>query len=134
MAAPSRSELQAATEDARRDARQDPDVGYLDIGHWVHDLSAALRWAPADEQGPAYAPGLWDNLTSAQANRLEELHSDVYRKADALGEAAIKQIMDWVVEAGETFAAEYPNANRSGDPKPVGPLMRRLLARGWSPA
>lgn len=81
---------------------------------WVFDLAEPLRYTPPDEDGWPRNHSLWDDLRPTQAARLNELIEDIWSKTDVLMVEAANRVVELVVEAGLTFAAEYPDAPRRG--------------------
>lgn len=114
MTAPTEAEIREVALDAFREVMREHASGW-DVP-WVYDLSAPLRYEPPDEDGEPALPwlvGLWTDLRPSQAARLSDLREAIYERADVLMVEAADRIVDAVVEAALTFAAEYPDAPRA---------------------
>lgn len=85
------------------------DSSEIDIGSWVHELARPISFHPDDDPPSS----LWTDLRPSEAKRLSDLLERVYRTADAWEAEIVDRIIAAVVEAGVTFAAEYPDAPRA---------------------
>lgn len=113
MTAPTEAEIRAA---ARRHLARVLKSSELIDAPWVYDLSEPLRYtATCDEDGVrgGVNRSLWDDLRPTQDARLRALVDDIYSKTDALMAEAAERVIEYVVEAGLTFAAEHPDAPRA---------------------
>jgi hypothetical protein len=105
--------MTAPTEAEIREVVFSLDVSQLDIGLWVYDLARPVRYLPPEQDFPAHAPGLWDDLRPSQTARLDALMEEVYDKADAVQAETVAKIQEYIVGAAMQFAAEYPDAPRA---------------------
>lgn len=100
----------AATAPTEAEIREILAEAEPDIGELISEFTNLLAYVPPGSRGPAYTPGLWDDLRPSQENRLLDLLDNVYEE---LKEAIRKMIEDRVVAAALAFAAEFPDAPRA---------------------
>ena len=95
--APTEAEIRALLTEANED-----------IGAVVYDFTRLVHHVPRSERGPAYVPGLWEDLRPSEQERLETLLEECY----ALEEPIRQMVLDRVTAACLAFAHEYPDAKR----------------------
>lgn len=112
MTAPTADEIREAIEDrANRYGKETRDKlaeaidGALDTIAYV-----AIDDAAGPNTGAVVVSDLWADLRPSEATRLAELIGDARARLLA---SLWPQIVDAALEAGSTFAAEYPDAPRA---------------------
>jgi len=101
MSAPTEAEIRATLTEANDD-----------IGAVVYEFTRLVHYVPKEKRGPAWTPGVWDDLRPSERDRLDSLLEECY----AIEEPIRQMILDRVTAAALTFAQEFPDAKRTAAP------------------